>query len=57
MTAGELNLATIDQTGDDEINQYVEPEDLVLCQDIANRTTHRIQTDIGSYTEGRGEQP
>ena len=57
MVAGKLNLATIDQTGDDEINQYVEPEDLVLCQDIANRTTHRVQTDIGSYTEGRGEQP
>ena len=57
MSTSQSDVVPVNQTSHDEVNQHMEPEDLILKEYITNGTTHRVQTHIGTHTKGRGEEP
>jgi len=50
--ASQIHLVAIDQTGHNEVDHHMAPEYAVLREYVAQRTAHRVQTDIGTHTKG-----
>ena len=55
VTTGDMNLIAIDQTGEDEVDKGVKPQQLILGQHIAQGAAHLVDAHIAADAEGGGK--
>ena len=57
MTARLDNLEAIDSTSQQEIGQHLQPKQMILHEDVAQRASHGVETDIRPHAKRGREEP
>ena len=57
MTAGMIDLITIDHAREEEVDEHLYPQCLILCPDICKCRTHGADAKVATDTERGRKKP